>query len=704
MTTLSNFIVLIERRRLWLAAATSVAFLTLIATLVSQTAHGAPLAPSRIASDLQQVISATVTPKVSWAKDVNGVRMVKVLIVGTGTDPDLTPLRADVLAKGGSVYYRYSSVAALSALLPADQVANIVVRNDVQGISPNRMTARTASTLEFSTGAMNLRSYNGSNYTGLDGAGVGIAVLDSGIGWSHLNMTAADGKTTRVKKAVDFQKVGDATLVGAKDWIPGIDASTSLYPGSASAATYESKINADGTNRSDLFGHGTHVASVAAGRGAHQTNDSSGIAPGATLYDVKVLDGNGYGQVSDVLAGIDWVMYHAKEYNIRVMNLSLAADSTETWQTDPLARAARSAVAAGITVVVAAGNFGQDPNGAERFGTVSSPGHDPSVITVGSANTKGSARRSDDTVNFFSSRGPTRGSFINAAGLRQVDNLLKPDLVAPGNKIVGAVASDRAGAAGALSYLPKTYTALSSAYGTWSQQKPKQQLFDLSGTSIAAPAVAGTVALMLQANPGLTPPLIKAMLQYSAQPIAGANLLQQGAGLLNVDGAVKLAQALRTDIKTALEAAALPVGTNLLASGKTMPAKTSTISGETFNWSRIAYAGGNQIVSGDALFTQFQPIWDHRLVWAGPVAQRYTVGYWPAASGVAANTFVKAISWGPAGDQTLLTAGVVQATSLAGASSHRRVHSNGHALWLARFGQRLRAHRRRGAQQPGCAE
>ena len=85
----------------------------------------------------------------------------------------------------------------------------------------------------------------------------------------------------------------------------------------------------------------------------------------------------------------------------------------------------------------------------------------------------------------------------------------------------------------------------------------------LSGTSISAPVVTGTVALMLQANPGLTPPLIKAILQYSAQPIAGANLLEQGAGLLNVDGAVRLAKALRTDIASAVAAGTISAGANL---------------------------------------------------------------------------------------------------------------------------------------------
>jgi hypothetical protein len=234
---------------------------------------------SKIAADLQQVVSAPTTPKISWARDVNGRRYVKALVVANSADPDLVALRADVLAKGGSVYLSYVSVAALSVLLPADQVAAIAVRADVQSISPNRLTARTASTLEYVMGAMNLRTYNGGSYSGVDGSGVGIAVLDSGLGWSHLNLTAADGKTSRVKKAVDFQKVGDATALGVKEWTVGIDASASLYPGSKTMADYESKINATGADHSDLFGHGTHVASVPAGRGAYQATDSSGSRP-----------------------------------------------------------------------------------------------------------------------------------------------------------------------------------------------------------------------------------------------------------------------------------------------------------------------------------------------------------------------------------------------------------------------------------------
>ena len=146
----------------------------------------------------------------------------------------------------------------------------------------------------------------------------------------------------------------------------------------------------------DPHGHGTHVASVAAGTARHYgstTSDSTGIAPGASVYDVRVLDDVGAGTLSDALPGIDWVICHAKDYNIRVLNLSLAASSPESWLTDPLCVAVRSATAAGITVVVAAGNFGQNALGQETFGTIGSPGIDPSVITVGASHTSSGTAR-----------------------------------------------------------------------------------------------------------------------------------------------------------------------------------------------------------------------------------------------------------------------------------------------------------------------
>jgi serine protease AprX len=297
---------------------------------------------------------------------------------------------------------------------------------------------------------MNLRRYSGGSYTGLDGSGVGIAVLDSGLGWSHLNLLAADGKTSRVQKAVDFQKVGDATALGVKDWSVGIDASASLYPGSKTMADYESKIDATGANRSDLYGHGTHVASVAAGRGAYPGDRLTGVAPGANLYDVKVLDGNGYGQMSDVLAGHRLGDLPRQGIQHPRHEPEPGADSTESWQTDPLARAARSAVAAGITVVVAAGNFGQNADRRRALRHRRLAGARP----VGDHRRLGQHQghrtcAATTRVNFFSSRGPTRGAHRRQRRA-PVDNLLKPDLVAPGNKIVGALASDKEGAAGQL--------------------------------------------------------------------------------------------------------------------------------------------------------------------------------------------------------------------------------------------------------------
>ena len=205
---------------------------------------------------------------------------------------------------------------------------------------------------------------------------------------------------TRVRQAIDFVQLGkDLYPAGCK----GVDLSASLSAALDGKPTSSSVLPSLRATLPDPYGHGSHVASMAAGNGAYQWPDTSGPAPNANLYDVRVLNENGVGNIADVIAGIDWVIQHASSLNIRVMNLSLAAASTESFITDPLARAARSAAAAGIVVVVAAGNAGKTADGREVYGAVGSPGHDPSVITVGAANpraTRGAQRRHGGGLQF----------------------------------------------------------------------------------------------------------------------------------------------------------------------------------------------------------------------------------------------------------------------------------------------------------------
>ncbi len=308
--TRNFYVVLIESRQRiwratwWLAAAVTIALSLPWQPLSAQTTGG-----SKIASDLLKVIAKPSDPKTNWYKQVSGRPLVKVLIVSASGEPDLATLRRSVLDAGGSVYYRYTSVSALSALLPLDKVTAIASLPDVQSISPNRITSRTQSELELITGAAAVRGASG--IVRLDGSGIGIAMLDSGIAWNHASMNDAAGRS-RVVRAVNVQKVGD-TAVGGKDWTVGIDVAALLTPGSAASITLEQSIAADALATPDSYGHGTHVASIAAGSGGFRSIDATGVAPNAKLIDVQVLDANGYGQVGDVLAGIDWVIANAKQ-------------------------------------------------------------------------------------------------------------------------------------------------------------------------------------------------------------------------------------------------------------------------------------------------------------------------------------------------------------------------------------------------------
>jgi len=322
---------------------------------------------------------------------------------------------------------------------------------------------------------------------GYTGKGIGIAVIDSGITTWHDDLT---NKTStlfpygnqRVRKFVDF--VGGHAL------------------------PYDDN------------GHGSHVAGIIAGNGYDSYGEKTGIAPDANIIALKVLNAQGTGTISNIIAALNWVAANATTYNIKVVNMSVGAGVHESYWTDPLTLATKKVTDKGITVVAAAGNMGKNAQGQLQYGAITAPANAPWVLTVGASSTNGTLTRSDDTMAPYSSSGPTFLDFD-----------AKPDLVAPGTGTVSLAVP------GSTFYIQKAQFLLDGKLGLGS--KP---YLALSGTSMSAPVVTGTVALMLQANPNLTPNLIKAILQYTAQVYPGYSPLRQGAGFLNSLGAVRLAK------------------------------------------------------------------------------------------------------------------------------------------------------------------
>jgi serine protease AprX len=303
---------------------------------------------------------------------------------------------------------------------------------------------------------------------GVTGQGIGVAVLDSGIS-PH---SALAGKVV---------------------------ANVSFVTGDPSVA--------------DAFGHGTHVAGIIAGAGSAAREVTSayagGIAPGVHLVNVRVLGASGSGYTSDVIAGIDWVIANRTRYNIRVMNLSLGHAVNEPAASDPLCKAVERAYRAGIVVVASAGNAGQTPTGVPILGGITSPGNSPFAVTVGALNTWATSDRRDDTVAEYSSRGPTK-----------YDHAVKPDLAAPGNRIVSLEAAG--------SYIANHY-AIVHAAGAGSNA-----YMWLSGTSMSTPIVSGAVALLLQGAPQLGTAQVKLALQAGATYVPRGGLMGAGAGSLNI--------------------------------------------------------------------------------------------------------------------------------------------------------------------------
>jgi serine protease AprX len=320
---------------------------------------------------------------------------------------------------------------------------------------------------------------------GYTGSGVGIAVIDSGIASWHDDLT---------------------------------NLSTRVYPyGNQRVTKFVDFVNGRALPYDDN-GHGTHVAGTILGNGYDSRFEKAGIAPDASLVSLKVLDANGQGSISRLIAALDWIAANHQTYNIRVVNMSVGAGIYESYWTDPLTLAAKRVTDLGITLVAAAGNFGKNAAGQLQWGAITAPGNAPWVLTVGASSTMGTLTRADDTMAAYSSAGPT-----------YIDYQAKPDLVAPGTGTVSLLSN------GSTFSVTKAPYIINGSNGL-------PVYLSLSGTSMAAPVVSGTVALMLQANPNLTPNLIKAILQYTAQKYPGYSALRQGAGFLNSLGAVELAK------------------------------------------------------------------------------------------------------------------------------------------------------------------
>jgi serine protease AprX len=298
---------------------------------------------------------------------------------------------------------------------------------------------------------------------GFTGSGVGVAVIDSGVAGDMVDFKGSDGGSRVVANVV--------TSAGA-------------------------------TKAGDGLGHGTHVAGIIAGNSFNRSpsdplyGDYVGVAPDANLVVVKASDEVGNSTVLDVINGIQFVVDHKDEFNIRVLNLSLSSDTPQSYKTDPLDAAVEYAWQRGIVVIAASGNRGSAADAVHY-----APANDPFVISVGGSDEKGDSGRAWRA--YWSSAGRTQDGFA------------KPELMAPGAHIVSTLAPSSA-----FQFLCPT-CIVAGAY------------FKAGGTSMAAPVVAGAAALLLQARPSLTPDQVKAILTATDRPVRGSF----GAGNIDVEAA-----------------------------------------------------------------------------------------------------------------------------------------------------------------------
>jgi serine protease AprX len=502
--------------------------------------------------------------------------------------------------RGATVKSKFHTIRAVTMRVPVSMLAELEKDPNVAYITPDRAQKMTANPVTEGFATAIEADVAAAQY-GFDGTGIGVAVIDSGIS-AHPDLNNASG-ISRVVYSQSFV-AGDATT-------------------------------------SDKFGHGTHVAGLIGGTGASSGTANgyaatyAGVAPNITLINLRVLDQNGNGTDSQVIAAIEQAIALQSTYNIRVINMSLGRPVFESYTLDPVDQAVEAAWKAGIVVVAAAGNNGRyaPTNG---FGTIVVPGNDPAVITVGAAMTQLTPTRVDDQIASYSSKGPTT-----------LDHICKPDLIAPGNRQVS------------LRVAGSTLDTAYPAYETW-PTSGTSKYYELSGTSMAAPIVSGAVALMLQQTPSLTPDQVKARLMKTAWKSIGQfsyshdsrgnlynneyDLFTYGAGYLDVKAALG-----NTDLAAgvALSQTAVLNSNNSVTVTNTTP--DSVFAGSSVVWGSTSVVWGNSVVWGSNVLSANSVVWGSTsVVWGSGSSVSGESVVWGSTSSVDSET--SALSDGDPGD------------------------------------------------------
>ncbi len=436
-----------------------------------------------------------------------------VLLEGTSenlsvivTAEDSRAAAAAVRRAGGTVSSDLWLIDAVAARIPAASLDRLAHLPGIFSIVNNK-TVRTAdwviyngslatslaspAGLDVGAGQLHVDPWGDPWISGID---VGIAVLDTGLYFTE-DLNTGTHFAIEFLEQVDFAGDGSCRFKGGQQ--------------RAGFCRYRKF-----SDSFDPYGHGTHVSSIIGNR-LYESNsgEALGVAPDAKIQSVRVLGDDGSGSYEDVVEGIQYVLEYGHLRGIRVINLSLSAVATTPYFIDPLNRAVEAAWAAGYVVVAAAGNSGPQAE------TITVPGNDPYIITVGSLDTNNTpADWTDDQLPVWSSTGPT------------LDNFIKPDVLAPGAGIVSLMYNDDSG----MSALVAEHPDYASG----------NNLFRMSGTSMSTAVASGVVALMLQHSPDLTPDEVKFRLMYSARQLTtgegqlGLSPLQQGAGRIWAPAAV----------------------------------------------------------------------------------------------------------------------------------------------------------------------